>query len=159
MTKHGRTHEQNSDSICISVYMRVSQYVLWSIFELFACQWLYVLLIADERLKQHEPHSSLHEYTMHSAHFIWPYEVLIVLRNIQTQQYIALFLNSLSDFKVSSFVFSTVPAENQRVHKCVLREQMPEQQPHKKEERQFLPMAFYNGLKALNAIQSKFCMI
>ena len=31
--------------------------------------------------------------------------------------------------------------------------------PPKKEERQFLPMAFYNGLKALNAIQSKLCMI
>ena len=31
--------------------MRVLHYVLWSIFELFACKWIYVLLIADKTLK------------------------------------------------------------------------------------------------------------
>ena len=51
MTRHKRKHEQDSDFICIYVHMWVLLHVLWSIFGLFECQWIYVLLIADETPK------------------------------------------------------------------------------------------------------------
>lgn len=92
-----------------------------------------------------------------------PYESLIILTTTHTYQYFPVWVNLLSLLKVSSFVFSTGPGENLCVHELVVmkREEKPSQQQERRKNTslQFLPMAFYHGLKALNVMQSKLGML